>query len=336
MRAAGEAHASGEITLIAPALFAYAMYLEQESHFEEAEDALQTMLDVAAGRLQSSDAISAWMRLGRVRRKQTNFDGADHAYAEAARLAERIGDRHSVLLSAIGHCNVLYFRGNIPQAEQQWRVVLADANAGGDRVVEAQAHHGLGNLLQRRGLAHAGVPHLWKAYGLYEDDNEQVRVLNDLGIALLSIGDVHAAERALTEVVRRDRVGDNHTNSLIELMQCASYRRDRLAFERVREDCLKNLDIMAPNIRADYYLKVGIGLARFGSFVKAETNLTRALEIASAHDLHELVFRIGRIRDGLRECDAPDDASASLAELDLRNDAVREVSASLTALSASV
>src|SRR5262249_40034652 len=173
VRAAGEAHQTGEFHLIAPARFAYALFLEQESHFEEAEDALHTMLDVGQARLQTADNISVWMRLGRVRRRQTDFDGAMTAYAEAGRIAEKAGDRHSVLLSRIGQCNVLYFRGNIPEAEQRWRAILADAVAAGDRGIEAQAQHGLGNLLQRRGLAHAGAPHLWKAYELYEDDNEQ-------------------------------------------------------------------------------------------------------------------------------------------------------------------
>src|SRR5437879_11293153 len=73
VRAAGEAHRDGDIQLLAPALFAYALYLEQESHFDEAEDALLTMITVGGGRLHSSDAISAWMRLGRVRREQTNL-----------------------------------------------------------------------------------------------------------------------------------------------------------------------------------------------------------------------------------------------------------------------
>src|SRR4029077_3010165 len=40
VRATGEAHLSNEVNSLAPALFAYALYLEQESHFEEAEDAL--------------------------------------------------------------------------------------------------------------------------------------------------------------------------------------------------------------------------------------------------------------------------------------------------------
>src|SRR5260221_5854530 len=45
VRAAGDAH-TGDIALLAPALFAYALYLEQELHFDEAEDALHTMIEV--------------------------------------------------------------------------------------------------------------------------------------------------------------------------------------------------------------------------------------------------------------------------------------------------
>jgi len=333
VRAAGDAHTAGDIGLVAPALFAYALYLEQESHFEEAEDALLTMINVGMGRLQSSDNISAWMRLGRVRRKQTDFDGATDAYAEAGRLAQTAGDLRSVLLSRVGNCNTMYFHGNLAGAELGWRSLLSDASAAGDHCVEAQAHHGMGNLLQRRGLAQAGAPHLWSAYELYEDESDQLRVLTDLAMALLSIGDIAAAEHALHAVLRRERVGESRTNAVIELMQCASCRRDRVGFERMREEGLNHLDQMPANIRADYYLKVGIGLARFGNFSKAATNLRHALEIATAHDLNEMIFRIERISEGLRECEAPDELESALAEPKLRSDALKEVSASLAALS---
>ena len=143
-----------------------------------------------------------------------------------------------------------------------------------------------------------------------------------------------SAERALREVAKRDRAdGENRFNSLIELMYCASFRRDRLAFERFREECLDRLSAMVPNLRADYYLKVGIGLARFGNFAKAESSLCHAFEIAAAHALHELTFRIERIASGLRECESPDSVELAAAEPRLHSDALREVSASLAALS---
>src|SRR5258707_2218650 len=127
VRAAGEAHRDGSLQMLAPALFAYALYLEQESHFDEAEDALLTMINIGIGRLPTSDSISAWMRLGRVRRLQADFDQADEAYAEAGRIAASVGDQEAVLTSRVGRCNVVYFRGNLAEAERGWRAILAEA-----------------------------------------------------------------------------------------------------------------------------------------------------------------------------------------------------------------
>ena len=333
VRAAGEAHRDGNIQLLAPALFAYALYLEQESHFGEAEDTLLTMITVGGGRLQPSDAISAWMRLGRVRRKQTDFDRADAAYTEAGRIAGTVGDRQSDLLSRIGHSNVVFFRGNLAEAEASWRAVLDDANRTEFRNVQAQAEHGLGTALARRGQAYDGAPHLWRAYELYEDDSQQLRTLNDLGMLLLSIGDVAGAECALKEVVRREHLADNLANAKIELMNCASFRRDRVSFERWREQALNQLDSALPNIRTDYHLKTAIGLARFGNHGRAEKELGRALEIATAHGLHEFVFRIERIQGGLRDRCAPHESEFTESEpVTAPTEALRELSVSLASL----
>jgi len=332
VRAAGEAHRDGNLQMLAPALFAYALYLEQESRFDEAEDALLTMINVGGGRLPSSDAISAWMRLGRVRRLQAAFDQADDAYAEAGRIAASIGDRQAVLISQVGQTNVVYFRGNLSEAECRWRSILADTVGTSYRVVMAQAEHGLGNLLNLRSLPHESAPHLWRAYELYEEESLQLRALNDLGIVLLRLGDVAAAESALAEVVRRDRPGENHLNALIELMNCASYRRDRLGFERWRERCLEQIPHAPPNVRADFSLKAGIGYARFGNERRAENELRKSLEIATAHGLNELVFRIEPILAGAKECGAPEHVESAAPEFAYDIASLKEVSASLAAL----
>ena len=334
VRATGQAHAAGDITLVAPALFAYALYLEQESHFDEASDALETMLRIGQERLPKSDRISAWWRLGRVRRLQTDFDLADAAYAEAGRIAAENHDLLSVLLSRVGHCNVLHFRGNLAGAEAAWRAVLADAIAAGFGAVEAQAEHGLGNILVRRGQAHEGVPHLWRSYELYEDETTQARAMGDLGLALLSLGDVEAAERALQHVLRSRATPELVANATIELMNCASFRRDRMSFERWRERIFANDHHCAPNIRADYHLKAGIGFARFENFRRAELELAQAHDIAVAHDLNEMVFRIERMLGGLRTCGAPEETGSAALGAAIQTDSLREVAASLAALEA--
>lgn len=330
VRAAGDAHSTGHITLLAPALFAYALYLEQESHFDEAEDVLQTMIDVGSDRFPVSERISAWMRLGRVRRLQADFDRADAAYVEAGTIAAAASDHQAVLRSRIGRCNVVYFRGNLAEAERGWRAILTDCTGTSYRRVMAEAEHGLGNLLNLRGRPHEGAPHLWRAYELYDEESSQLRALNDLGIVLLRLGHVDAAERALREVVRRDRGGENLHNAMIELMNCASYRNDRVGFERWRERCLEFIPNAAPNIRADYSMKVGIGFARFGNGRRADNELRHALEIATAHGLNELVFRIEPILNGATDCGAPEYVESAASAPSYPS--LKEVSASLAAL----
>ena len=334
VRATGEAHRVGDARLLAPALLAYALHLEHEAHYDESEDVLITLFRVGGDHLAAADATAGWLRLGRVRRLQADFDGADAAYAEAGRIAMAAGDTQSALFSRIGRCNVLYFEGNLSEAESGWRSVLADARRSGLRDAEAHAEHGLGNVLQRRGQPHEGAPHLWRAYELHDDSSGRLRALGDLATVLLSLGDVVGAERALSEVVRRATLPDMIANAVIDLMHCASFRRDRVGFERWRERALERLEETLPNVRADYSLKVGIGLARFGNYRRANAELGRALEIASAHALHEMVFRIERIKNGLHECEALAHVEGAAAEPAVWTEAVREVSASLAALSA--
>lgn len=332
VRATGEAHAAGDITLVAPALFAYALYLEHEGHLEESEDVLLTMIGLGADRMPASTIVSAWLRLGRVRRRQTNWEHALAAYAHAGRIAADVNDRQSELLSRVGKCNVLHFCGNLAEAEAAWRGLLSDAITADFRTVQAQAEHGLGTTLERRGRPQEGIPHLWRAYELYEEESSRLGALGDLGYALLAIGQVADAEQALTEVVRRETSGERSANAKIELMNCASFRRDRVSFERWRERALASESNAPANIRTDYHLKVGIGFARFENYGRAEQELRRALDIAQAHELHEFVFRVERIVEGLRDCVTPEELGDTIPEPAGKSQALRQVSASLAAL----
>src|SRR5439155_13493460 len=124
-------------------------------------------------------------------------------------------------------------------------------------------------------------------------------------------------------------------NARVELMHCASFRRDRVGFERWREQCDARRESMPPNILVDYMLKAGIGRARFGQLDRAERLLASALRIADEAGLHEFTFRIERIKAGLRDCDCQEPLNAApetSAEPDFQSEAVREVSDSLARL----
>jgi hypothetical protein len=150
---------------------------------------------------------------------------------------------------------------------------------------------------------------------------------------LLSLGDATGAERALAEVFRRGRTQETVSNAVIELMHCASYRRDHVGFARWRERCEDRLGDMPSNIRADFYLKQGIGQARFGRYRRAEVLLKEALGVAAGAGLHEFEFRIERILAGLPDCQRAMALEAQPAtEPVVQNAELREVSESLAQL----
>ena len=337
VRIAAEAERQDDVRLIAPAMLAYGHYLEDEGHYAEAADVLESLLHVGGDQLASSDAVAARLRVARVNRKTARFDEAETSYEIAGELARAAADGYSALLSRLGLASCLWGRGNLPEAHRQFQGILADARAQGQRDAEARAEHGLGNVLETRSLGqpHLAIGHLWRAFELYEDGPSRLRALNDLGYTLMTLGQVTAAERAFALVVGREvGMNDNRLNATVELMNCASVRRDRVGFERWRGECQERLAQMPPNILADFYFKSGIGLARFGSFGMARTLLGKAVATAARHGLHELEFRMERVRNGLHECEAELLAATAIAPVEpvVESEAVREVSASLAGL----
>jgi tetratricopeptide (TPR) repeat protein len=332
---ASDAYRLGDIQLISPALFAYAHFLEAELRLEEALDVLTTLLVVVGNRLSSADAVAAQLRFARVQRKLNRFDEAEAAYTDAGELATLAGDRYSALLSRIGRANTVLGRGNLADAQCTLEGILADARAAGEQDAEARAEHGIGVALYYRGQPDEAVPHFWQAFELYEEEDSRLRALNDVGIMLLMLGDATAAERALSEVVARGGCPGNVNNALIELMHCASYKRDHVGFARWRERCEERLPDLPPNMLADFYLKQGIGQARFGRYRRAEALMKEALAIAAAAGLHEFEFRIERILAGLPDCLQAVARDGQLAtEPVVQTAELREVSESLAQLGA--
>src|SRR5437762_10083685 len=298
-----DAFEQSSVGLVLPPPFAYSHYVEDEMRLEEALDVLDTLLQVGGEKLPATDAVGARLRRARVYRKLNEFDAAEQSYAEGGALAATIGDTHSELLSRIGRGYVVTARGNLAEAEHALRGVLADAERLGDAGAQALAHQGISVVLNTAGQPSDAIPHAWRAVELYDDELSRMRALGDLGTMLLTVGEVESAERALGEIVRRGATHDVLDNATIELMHCASYRRDRVGFERWREQCDERRESMPPNMVVDYMLKAGIGRARFGQLDSRERLLARALRIADEAGLQELTFRLARIQGGPRDCD---------------------------------
>jgi tetratricopeptide (TPR) repeat protein len=307
VRSATYAHRRQDPGLVAPAMIALAAGLDGMACYEESLDVLRTLERVARTELRPVDAVTATLRIARVERQLSRFDLAEAAYIRAGELATASRNPDAALRSHLGRANVLRMRGNLMEAEHLTQAVLADARNAGEQRAEAEAEHHLGVVLGTRGELHDAVPHFWRAFELYgKDDTAATFAMNDLGVTLSRLGATADAERALLYVLARNANRSNSQNAMIELMQCASFSRNRVGFERYRTLCERERAQMSPNILADYLLRLAIGLARFGHFDRADAELTRALQVAQTHQLHEFEFRIERIRAGLRNCEALD------------------------------
>jgi tetratricopeptide (TPR) repeat protein len=303
--AASYAHRRKNPGLIAPVMFDLTRDLIVASHFEEALDVLTTFERTAGAQIEPSAAITVAMLTGRAKRLTAQFDEAEAAYRRAGVLATAHGDHRMEAFSRLGCTIVHQSKGNLAEAEREFLELLGDARALGDRGLEAQAENGLGIVLGSRGQIPDSAPHFWRAFELSKEDlEESLGPLHNLGYTLSRLGIVEAAERAFRFVLERAHGAELMNNALIELMHCASYRRDRVGFARWNAECGRSLATMLPNQVADYHLKVGIGLSRFGQFDRTTTELRRALEVARVHGLHEFEFRIERIMAGLSGCES--------------------------------
>lgn len=302
--AASYAHRRKNSGLIAPVMFDLARDLITASHFDEALDVLTTFERTAGAHIEPSAAITVAMLTGRAKRLTARFDEAEAAYRRAGVLATSQGDHRMEAFSRLGCTIVHQSRGNLAEAEREYFELLDVARALGDRSLESQVEDGIGIVLGSRGQIPDAVPHLWKAFELAKDHpDEAMAALHNLGYALCRLGAIESAERAFRFVLDRSHAVELTNNALVELMHCASYRRDRVGFARWSAECARALETMQPNTLTDYHLKLGVGLARFGRFDRAAIDLQHALQIARTHGLHEFEFRIERIAAGLSGCE---------------------------------
>src|SRR2546422_2133546 len=95
---AADSYRSGDSRLIAPALLAYALYLEDDARYEEALDVLETTLQVGGERLRVADAVAATLRLAPVNPQLPPLADPATADVPAAPLAAAARGRHALPL----------------------------------------------------------------------------------------------------------------------------------------------------------------------------------------------------------------------------------------------
>lgn len=339
-RVAAGALPGGAIRILWPPMLAFAYWLEQEVRLEEALDVLDTVRRLSDGRA-AEEEVATLLQRARVLRRLGRFDEATDGYAAAGALALEMADRRSELLSRIGRAIVLQKVGNLPESEELLRVVLKDAQSLADRDAEARASHDLAVALVLRDRPVEAAPYAFRAYELYEQPGPRARALSDTGWILKELGHYAAARDALLIVVESAPPTDILLRAELELLDLSAATQDQLSFERWRRELHRDHELMPSDMRLDFEIKLGRGLAAFGRASEAEDALQRAVALAERHGLGEGLFRAECALTELREhrtrpsdASMPPPAATPSPELQQTIDSVRTRRVSLRGVAA--
>ena len=309
-------------------LMAYAYFLEHEGRLEEALEVLSLAVRTHGMGVPVSDFAASALFAGRLNRLLARWTTATNCYSAAESAAETGGDTVLALRAKLGRGAVLRGQGNLPLARTIAEEVAGAANRAGLREVEAMAYSDLGSVLSNEGRQVETIQAIYRAFLLTDDMLQRTRVLGDLGVVLLEIGALDAARTAFDIVLQSKTSFLVRTNALLELMDMESAAGNRMAFERRRgeADTLRNR--MPPSMLADFYLKAGVGLARFGQLGRGRDLLLAGQRFSEEHQLNAWYFRFERFLANLESCEIrePELATPAIGNI---SPAVEEVAVGL-------
>ncbi len=289
VRVAEVALESNEPRLLFPPLLAFAYGLEEELRLDEALDVLETALRLSDGR-GAEEELEALLHQGRVLRNSGEFCEARNAYERARAVALSLGNKHSELLSRIGHGIVARQAGNLPDSELELREVITESQEWRDRDAEARASQDLAGTLYYAGRVADAEPFAFRAYELFDNPCDKARALSDAGAMLKELGHYNAARNAFSIVLSHELRSDVRARTELECLEVSALTGDRFSFERWRQSVEAKRTLLTPDVEQDFELQVGIGFSLFDEFGPAANHLQRAITLAEKWGMGERVF----------------------------------------------
>lgn len=274
---------------VAPRLMAYARALQFEAKWSLAADVYETVISHSDARTDPDLVISAHMALGACLRVLARWHEAVQAYAVAELVSEGIGDVIGVLRARVAEANLATDRGNFPLAEQILDDTIARAAEPELTEVRSVALHDRAIVAYHRGQLDSAITMAYEALGGLRDQAARDRVLVDIGGLFWEIGLYSAARDA--NLVLAATAQEQYTRwvATINLLEMAAVDRIEPAFEQYRRE-LTDAELPA-TLSAQYHYHLGLGYQMFDRIDDARASFERALAIASAHHVNQVVIK---------------------------------------------
>jgi len=283
---------------VAPRLMAYARALQFEAKWSLAADVYKTVIDHSDAVTDPDLVISAHMALGACLRVLARWHEAVQAYAVAELVAEGIGDVIGVLRARIAEANLATDRGNLPLAERILDDTISRATDPDLIEVRSIALQDRAGVAHRRGQYNTAIEMAYEALGGMSNPAARDRVLVDIGAMFWELGLYSAARDA--NLVLAATAQEQYTRwvATINLLEMAAVDRMEPAFEQYRRE-LDDAALPA-TLSAHYHYYLAVGYQMFGREEDSRVEFERAMAIASANNMNQVVINAEKGLESLR------------------------------------
>lgn len=275
---------------VLPRVYALGKLHEQRGLMPQAADVYGTVARYVDASVHLDLAYDAHMRRAFCLRHTGEFDWADQAYASAGALAARARDRVRVLTSRVGQAKIDMFKGNLPSAAAALEALQAEAEQLAATRLVANILHDRSALARMRDDVPGALRLAFESFRRSPTDYDRERVLLDLALLLMLFGDDRTARTAFQLIELGTKTDTARNSARIGLMELAYREGNEPLFESYRRQLASSrLHTMS---ETSYLFDVGKGLATFGRFDEARSNLKAALGLAESSGQSQRVFQI--------------------------------------------
>ncbi len=287
-----ERSASGDLSLVAPRLFAYGRSLDFGGSWRVAIDVYRTLLDYAHPLMDADVAAVASLRIG--------------------------------YCSRVGRANLAKDRGTVPEAERMLDEVLARTTSAELADVRRIALHDRSAVAYVRGDAALAIRLAHEAMALSTPGAARDRLLADIGTYFAALGVRDAARDAHLIVAHTALEQFQRWSSLLALLELSALDADEAAFECFRRE-LADAEL-PPELAVLRDLYDARGQAAFGRTAEARAAAGAALDRARASGQHRYAFEAESLLEQLDAAPVAARATAAIVPGDLEP-VVRELAA---------
>ena len=300
----------GESEALARSTLALGKAVEDQRHAHGARELYTLSHAVAVAALAVSEAVESARLLGRLHRRQGEWDEAIRWY-EGARAAARVaGGRATEAIVMDGLASAMRDKGNLPAARELLHEGLQVATESGDDYPLASVHHTLMTVEQRAGRLPQAVAHGWKAVTLHRQEETRYYVLVSLAGCLVKMGELDAAEDSYAVVAARVEQPDWRYAALETLAHISALRGHRDVFDdRVaRADRTGWQTGASVPVHAQILQFRAMSWKALGELARARAGFEQARDYAQEHGINQVFFEAETLMAGL-----DDDGAAAVS-----------------------